>query len=117
VDVRVKAEVLLCDAMATLDTADLLLPTPSMCLDGMPAFVGVDKLSSQTYLEGKEPLQPQPETNWLFQLRVLVVRFVRTWYRSPQLLASFVLQHIFAGVFMGKRSRPQLFAEGVTSIC
>lgn len=55
----------------------------------------------------KEPaVNPQPVTSWLFQMRVLFVRFVRTWYRSPHLLVSFFAQYLFAGVFLGKISIP-----------
>ena len=46
--------------------------------------------------------KPKPPTSWIFQTRVLTVRFARSWYRSPHLLLSFLAQYLFAGVFLGK---------------
>lgn len=39
---------------------------------------------------------------WMFEVRVLFVRMVRTWFRAPNLIFSFIIQYIFAGVFIGK---------------
>ena len=51
----------------------------------------------------KEPVRtPSPATSWLFQVRVLLVRNVRMWYRTPTLLFGFFAQYIFAGIFIGE---------------
>lgn len=34
-------------------------------------------------------------------MRVLSVRFYRSWLRSPNLLVSFLAQYVFAGIFLG----------------
>ena len=39
---------------------------------------------------------------WSNETRVLFVRFLRTWYRAPNLILSLIIQYIFAGLFLGK---------------
>lgn len=53
---------------------------------------------------GKDTSECKPATSWFFQMRVLFVRFVRSWYRTPHLLLSFLAQYLFAGIFLGKSS-------------
>jgi len=87
-------------AMTTLDTTDLLLPG-----EGPPVVGAKATAAARTEMEGRQPPTMQPMTSWLFQSRVLVVRFVRSWQRSLHLLTSFVAQYMFAGIFIGEHPR------------
>ena len=61
--------------------------------------------SSISFGESSKDLpEPKPATSWFFQMRVLFVRFVRSWYRTPHLLLSFLAQYLFAGIFLGIQS-------------
>ena len=41
-------------------------------------------------------------TSWMFQVRVLLVRNARMWYRTPSLFLGLLAQYMFSGIFLGK---------------
>ena len=86
-------------------TADALPPAvlrAAPTTPGTPASPGAASMVSQAESCKEPAISVGPATAWLFQMRVLFVRFVRDWYRTPNLLFSFLGQYIFAGIFLGE---------------
>lgn len=86
-------------------TCDLLISVTCNAAEGNSKDLSIfNTFSIILRTSGEESLadMEQPSgTSWLFQTRVLFVRSVRTWYRTPYLFFSFLIQYIFAGVFIG----------------
>ena len=87
------------DLPPTADTPPAVL----RAAPGTPASPGAASMVSQAESCKEPAIVAGPATAWLFQMRVLFVRFVRTWYRTPSLLFSFLGQYIFAGIFLGEQ--------------
>lgn len=52
--------------------------------------------------------QVNPEANWIMQVHVLSLRFLRSWYRCPVNLAIQGAQYIFFALLIGEAAAPRL---------